>query len=40
VIVRNADGFDLALHPGDVPTGGETFLHFGFSLSNQTRCVS
>jgi catechol 2,3-dioxygenase-like lactoylglutathione lyase family enzyme len=33
VIVRNADGFDLALHPGDVPTGGETFLHFGFSAS-------
>ena len=31
VIVRNADGFDLALHPGDVPTAGESFLHFGFA---------
>lgn len=30
VIVRNADGFDLALHPGVVPPDGPMFLHFGF----------
>jgi catechol 2,3-dioxygenase-like lactoylglutathione lyase family enzyme len=39
VIVRNADGFDLALHPGDVPTGGETFLHFGFNAALQPGAV-
>jgi catechol 2,3-dioxygenase-like lactoylglutathione lyase family enzyme len=32
VIVRNADGFDLALHPGEPPDPFPDFLHFGFSL--------
>jgi catechol 2,3-dioxygenase-like lactoylglutathione lyase family enzyme len=32
VIVRNAQGFDLALHPGDPPERLPTFLHFGFQL--------
>jgi catechol 2,3-dioxygenase-like lactoylglutathione lyase family enzyme len=32
VIVRNADGFDLALHPGDRPERLPAFLHFGFQL--------
>jgi catechol 2,3-dioxygenase-like lactoylglutathione lyase family enzyme len=33
VIVRNADGFDLALHPGgDPPDQLPAFLHFGFQL--------
>jgi catechol 2,3-dioxygenase-like lactoylglutathione lyase family enzyme len=31
-IVRNAGGFDLALHPGDVPSSRAEFLHFGFRL--------
>jgi catechol 2,3-dioxygenase-like lactoylglutathione lyase family enzyme len=30
VIVRNADGFDLALHHGEAPTA--PFVHFGFAL--------
>jgi catechol 2,3-dioxygenase-like lactoylglutathione lyase family enzyme len=32
VIVRNRDGFDLALHPGAVPDQLPSFLHFGFRL--------
>ena len=33
VIVRNADGFDLALHPTvDETAPAATFLHFGFRL--------
>jgi catechol 2,3-dioxygenase-like lactoylglutathione lyase family enzyme len=32
LLVRNADGFELALHPGGVPDALPTFLHFGFSL--------
>jgi catechol 2,3-dioxygenase-like lactoylglutathione lyase family enzyme len=32
MIFRNADGFDLALHPGVVPDQLPTFLHFGFQL--------
>jgi catechol 2,3-dioxygenase-like lactoylglutathione lyase family enzyme len=32
VIVRNADGFDLALHPGEPPEPFPPFLHFGFGL--------
>ena len=32
IIVRDQEGFDLALHPGD-PTGRlPAFLHFGFRL--------
>ncbi len=31
VIVRNGDGFDLALHAGDVPAQ-PAFLHFGFAM--------
>jgi len=34
VIVRNADRFDLAPHPGDVPESQSGFLHFGFSTSD------
>ena len=32
VIVRNTQGFDLALHPGAPPERFPTFLHFGFQL--------
>lgn len=32
-IVRNADGFDLALHPSsETPAASSSFLHFGFAL--------
>ncbi|MBO3751716.1 VOC family protein [Streptosporangiaceae bacterium NEAU-GS5] len=34
VIVRNADGFDLALHPVESATTRPEFLHFGFRLSS------
>jgi hypothetical protein len=34
VIVRNAEGFDLALHPGDPPEQLPAFLHFGFQLAD------
>jgi catechol 2,3-dioxygenase-like lactoylglutathione lyase family enzyme len=30
VIVRNPDGFDLALHPASAPATEPDFLHFGF----------
>ena len=33
VIVRNADGFDLALHAGQEPGPAQPFLHFGFRLA-------
>jgi catechol 2,3-dioxygenase-like lactoylglutathione lyase family enzyme len=32
VIVRNAQGFDLALHPAPAPPAVPDFLHFGFAL--------
>jgi catechol 2,3-dioxygenase-like lactoylglutathione lyase family enzyme len=32
VIVRNPQGFDLALHPGDPPEQLPAFVHFGFQL--------
>jgi catechol 2,3-dioxygenase-like lactoylglutathione lyase family enzyme len=32
VIVRNADGFDLALHPVPSHAARPDFLHFGFHL--------
>jgi catechol 2,3-dioxygenase-like lactoylglutathione lyase family enzyme len=32
VIVRNADGFDLALHPDRQASSPSGFLHFGFSM--------
>lgn len=31
-IVRNADGFDLALHPATETPASSTFLHFGFVM--------
>jgi len=34
VIVRNADGFDLALHPATEAAPSSTFLHFGFALAD------
>jgi catechol 2,3-dioxygenase-like lactoylglutathione lyase family enzyme len=35
VIVRNADGFDLALHPvTEPPTVTAQFLHFGFAMDD------
>jgi catechol 2,3-dioxygenase-like lactoylglutathione lyase family enzyme len=34
VIVRNADGFDLALHPVPSAAGRPEFLHFGFHLDS------
>jgi catechol 2,3-dioxygenase-like lactoylglutathione lyase family enzyme len=32
LIVRNADGFDLALHPHPEPRSLPAFLHFGFRV--------
>lgn len=32
VIIRNADGFDLALHPSEEIGNLPEFLHFGFKL--------
>jgi catechol 2,3-dioxygenase-like lactoylglutathione lyase family enzyme len=37
VIVRDADGFDLALHPGPVPAERPAFLHFGFAMPDAGR---
>jgi catechol 2,3-dioxygenase-like lactoylglutathione lyase family enzyme len=34
VIVRNADRFDLALHPATEGTTSSTFLHFGFAMAD------
>jgi catechol 2,3-dioxygenase-like lactoylglutathione lyase family enzyme len=34
VIIRNADGFDLALHPATEVPAASTFLHFGFALDD------
>jgi len=34
VIVRNADRFDLALHPAAETTTSSTFLHFGFAMAS------
>jgi catechol 2,3-dioxygenase-like lactoylglutathione lyase family enzyme len=35
VIVRNADWFDLALHPApDAPAPSSSFLHFGFAMAD------
>jgi catechol 2,3-dioxygenase-like lactoylglutathione lyase family enzyme len=33
VIIRNADRFDLALHPAPEPGEAPAFLHFGFAMS-------
>ncbi len=33
-IVRNAEGFDLALHPAAEPTPRQEFLHFGFRVAD------
>ena len=40
-IVRNAESFDLALHPAPDAVAAEGFLHFGFFMadaSRSTRC--
>lgn len=37
VIVRNPDGFDLALHPADPPAAHPEFLHFGFAMPDADR---
>jgi len=39
VIIRDADGFDLALHTGDVLRGGglPEFLHFGFRCADPAQ---
>jgi hypothetical protein len=34
VIVRNADGFDLVLHPAEEAAPSSTFLHFGFATAD------
>ena len=34
VIIRNADGFDLALHAGQDPGPPQPFMHFGFHLAS------
>ncbi|NED97804.1 VOC family protein [Phytoactinopolyspora alkaliphila] len=34
VIIRNGDGFDLALHPSDDVGQQPEFLHFGFRLED------
>lgn len=33
VIIRNADGFDLALHPSEAVVPPPEFLHFGFKVA-------
>jgi catechol 2,3-dioxygenase-like lactoylglutathione lyase family enzyme len=35
-IVRNGDGFDLALHPAPGVTPPDGFLHFGFAMDDAT----
>ena len=37
VIVRNADGFDLALNAGQDPGAPPPFLHFGFHLDSDAE---
>jgi catechol 2,3-dioxygenase-like lactoylglutathione lyase family enzyme len=37
VIVRNADRFDLALHPASEAPPASTFLHFGFAMADPER---
>jgi catechol 2,3-dioxygenase-like lactoylglutathione lyase family enzyme len=34
VIVRNAERFDLALHPATEAVPSSTFLHFGFAMAD------
>jgi len=34
VIVRNAERFDLALHPATEAAPSSTFLHFGFAMAD------
>jgi catechol 2,3-dioxygenase-like lactoylglutathione lyase family enzyme len=34
VIVRNADRFDLALHPATEAAASSSFLHFGFAMAD------
>ena len=34
VIVRNAERFDLALHPATEAAPSATFLHFGFAVAD------
>jgi catechol 2,3-dioxygenase-like lactoylglutathione lyase family enzyme len=34
-IVRDPDGFDLALHPEAEPPAGPGFLHFGFRVADR-----
>jgi catechol 2,3-dioxygenase-like lactoylglutathione lyase family enzyme len=34
VIVRDADGFDLALHPARETPPSPSFLHFGFTMGD------
>lgn len=36
VIVRNADRFDLALHPAAEAPASPAFLHFGFAMPDAT----
>ena len=40
VIVRNPQGFDLALHPGDPPGWLPVFVHFGFSLPDASAVMA
>lgn len=35
-IVRNSEHFDLALHPSNELAPGETFLHVGFAMPDET----
>jgi catechol 2,3-dioxygenase-like lactoylglutathione lyase family enzyme len=37
VIVRNAERFDLALHPGSASPHRPEFLHFGFAMPDADR---
>ena len=37
VIIRNADGFDLALHAGQDPGAAQPFMHFGFHLDSSAE---
>ncbi len=36
-IVRNPQGFDLALHPGEVRDDAMGFLHFGFRVREPSK---
>ena len=38
-MVRDAERFDLAPHPGDGDLAAPAFLHFGFAIEDQIRII-